>query len=268
MHTDTSLYAQAVNQVVNHFTRFTESMVWLPENILFDIFYQVYNDRSTPQSSATLSSELRTFNLFSKLLKVGNRRGNLHQIIQFSAATSTSFLSSLVQDFGEFSKDVAAAKCQKGLEAGVNFGGFLMEAGRFLEAINTFRICLSTVDSQNLPGFWREEIQCRLLNSLSNYCMFTEAETVFNALNNTVKSNPNLPKPLVCRIFNQFSVYSFLCSSYNESFEWSLQALKLLDVKELKTKVVIDVLRQGSKACIVKREFVRAEMLIKQAVSM
>ncbi|XP_023333223.1 amyloid protein-binding protein 2 [Eurytemora carolleeae] len=216
MHTDTSLYAQAVKQVVDHFSRFTESMVWLPENILFDIFYQVYNDRSTPQSSATLASELRSFDLFSKLLKVGNRRGNLHQIIQFTASTNTSFLTSLVQSL------------QKGLEAGINFGGFLMEAGRFLEAINTFRICLTNVDSQNLPGFWREEIQCRLLNSLSNYCLFSEAETVFNALNNTVKSNPNLPKPLVCRIFNQFSVYSFLCSSYNESFQWSLQALKLI----------------------------------------
>ena len=43
------------------------------------------------------------------------------------------------------------------------------------------------------------------------------------------------------------------------------QAVKLLTTN-IPPKLTIDVLRQASKSCVVKREFAKAEMLVKQAV--
>lgn len=48
-------------------------------------------------------------------------------------------------------------------------------------------------------------------------------------------------------------------------FRWSLAALKEL-VPSLPARITIDVLRQAAKSCVVKREFQRASLLIRQAV--
>jgi hypothetical protein len=54
-------------------------------------------------------------------------------------------------------------------------------------------------------------------------------------------------------------------SQYHESYTWALKAVQLL-TPGLQPKLTIDVLRQASKACVVKREFRKAEILVKQAV--
>jgi len=46
---------------------------------------------------------------------------------------------------------------------------------------------------------------------------------------------------------------------------WSVEALKQVK-PDLPCGVIIDVLRQVAKSCVVKREFKRAEFLAKQAV--
>jgi len=51
-----------------------------------------------------------------------------------------------------------------------------------------------------------------------------------------------------------------------QAYKWSNAALQQL-VPNLAVGVVIDVLRQASKACVVKRKFQRAALLIKQAVA-
>ena len=44
-----------------------------------------------------------------------------------------------------------------------------------------------------------------------------------------------------------------------------MDAVKLL-TPQSPAKLAVDVLRQASKSCVVKREFTKAELLVKQAV--
>ncbi|OPJ78481.1 amyloid protein-binding protein 2 [Patagioenas fasciata monilis] len=70
---------------------------------------------------------------------------------------------------------------------------------------------------------------------------------------------------------NKAALYGELCallfakSHYDEAYKWCIEAMKEITVG-LPVKVVVDVLRQASKACVVKREFKKAEQLIKHAV--
>lgn len=48
-------------------------------------------------------------------------------------------------------------------------------------------------------------------------------------------------------------------------FRWSIEALKELK-PSLPPRIIIDVLRQASKTCVIKREFQKAGLLIKQAL--
>ncbi|XP_064234506.1 amyloid protein-binding protein 2 isoform X1 [Aotus nancymaae] len=51
----------------------------------------------------------------------------------------------------------------------------------------------------------------------------------------------------------------------SQAYKWCIEAMKEITAG-LPVKVVVDVLRQASKACVVKREFKKAEQLIKHAV--
>ncbi|XP_075445734.1 amyloid protein-binding protein 2 isoform X2 [Ascaphus truei] len=70
---------------------------------------------------------------------------------------------------------------------------------------------------------------------------------------------------------NKAALYGELCallfakSHYDEAYKWCIEAMKEI-TSGLPVKVVVDVLRQASKACVVKREFKKAEQLIKHAV--
>ncbi|GAB1296607.1 Amyloid protein-binding protein 2 [Apodemus speciosus] len=70
---------------------------------------------------------------------------------------------------------------------------------------------------------------------------------------------------------NRAALYGELCallfakSHYDEAYKWCVEAMKEITAG-LPVKVVVDVLRQASKACVVKREFKKAEQLIKHAV--
>jgi len=65
--------------------------------------------------------------------------------------------------------------------------------------------------------------------------------------------------------YSEFALYCFTRSQYQEAFNWSMEAVKMLD-NDLTPKVIIDVLRTASKACVVRREFSKAEILIHEAV--
>ena len=65
--------------------------------------------------------------------------------------------------------------------------------------------------------------------------------------------------------YSEFALYCFTRSQYQEAFNWSMEAVKMLN-NDLSPKVIIDVLRTASKACVVRREFSKAEILIHEAV--
>jgi len=95
-------------------------------------------------------------------------------------------------------------------------------------------------------------------------CHSTLSSPEVNLLKNvkTSVTNPyvNLPAQ-----YSEFALYCFTRSQYQEAFNWSMEAVKMLN-NDLSPKVIIDVLRTASKACVVRREFSKAEILIHEAV--
>ena len=108
------------------------------------------------------------------------------------------------------------------------------------------------------------ECLSKLLHSLISYSQFSEASTFYHELHSFTwdKSITSDVYPNLASIFNKYSSYHFEKSNYHDSME---AVVKLL-ATNIPPKLSIDVLRQASKYCVVKREFVKAELLVKQAV--
>lgn len=75
-----------------------------------------------------------------------------------------------------------------------------------------------------------------------------------------------IPSSLIASFYTQISVLHYHRSEYSLSYDWSCRALKYLQ-ENSPDKITIDVLRQAAKACVVKRKFQCANLLIKQAVT-
>lgn len=75
-----------------------------------------------------------------------------------------------------------------------------------------------------------------------------------------------IPYAFIASLYTQISVLHFHRSEYTLSYDWSCRALTYLK-ENAPEKIAIDVLRQAAKACVVKRKFQCANLLIKQAVA-
>lgn len=73
--------------------------------------------------------------------------------------------------------------------------------------------------------------------------------------------------PNLAALYSNFSMLYSIRSEYDTAYEWSLKALKLLN-DEQSSRIIIEVLRQTAKSCVVKRRFRQAGLLIRQAVNL
>lgn len=87
----------------------------------------------------------------------------------------------------------------------------------------------------------------------------------FNSNGEDVDPLSNIPNSLLANVYQQISVLHFYRSEYDLSYRWSIRALKHIN-KHTPDRIIVDVLRQVAKSCVVKRQFQSASMLIKQAV--
>lgn len=73
-----------------------------------------------------------------------------------------------------------------------------------------------------------------------------------------------IPKPLLVNTYTQFSEMFFARNEYDDSHMWSVVAIRNLE-NNTPERIAVDALRQAAKACVVKRDYQRANMLICQA---
>jgi len=284
----------ATSAVIKNFSKLRNGLELCPENILFDVIYQIYsrnsnpnykNERNKRKQISLLTDELSHFSTFIKLLKVGDKRSCLHKMLQATVDKKNKVPEMLAQAFYQDMEKLLSKLCSpnhnnlkvsntcKALELGFNLGGFLCEAGWYPAATMVHRACVNILRrlNQNEPGYLFVKLECltKLLHSLSNYCQFSEAGNIYTELTSfvwdqglTTSTYPNL-----AHIYSEFSSYHFMKSNYHEAFNWALESIKIL-TPNLPPKLTIDVLRQASKSCVVKREFAKAEILVKQAVSL
>ncbi|KAH8342975.1 amyloid protein-binding protein 2 isoform X1 [Drosophila kikkawai] len=155
------------------------------------------------------------------------------------------------------------------IDLGLRLGSFLSEAGWMQESISVLS-CLNA-RLKHLPRHrhWlvmRLDCLQRLLYAESAHCNFKLAKRTYDELIslNHLLSN-KVPQELIAMTYSQISVMYFARNEYNFSHKWSGLAMRMLKVSA-PPRIAIDVLRQAAKACVVKRDFARANLLICQAL--
>ena len=158
------------------------------------------------------------------------------------------------------------------LEAGFALGNLFCESAWHLAATTVYKTCRGLVQKLHPlePSYtnYKLETLSRLLHSLTAFSKFKDADPIANQLEECLKSNQALSSltfPNLAAVFNELSSYRFTKSEYQESYAWAMLALQAL-VPSSPLKMVIDVTLQASKACTVKREFRKAELLVKQSL--
>ncbi|KAM8719688.1 hypothetical protein ACLKA7_005850 [Drosophila subpalustris] len=155
------------------------------------------------------------------------------------------------------------------INLGLRLGSFLSEAGWMQESIAVLT-CLNERLKRMKPFksqlVTRLDCLQRLLYAESSHCNFKLAQQTYAEL---MELNPlineKVPCPLIAMVYTQISSMYFARNEYNNSHLWSVQAMHYLEMTA-PSRVAIDVLRQAAKACVVKRDFARANLLICQAV--
>ncbi|XP_017870350.1 PREDICTED: amyloid protein-binding protein 2 isoform X2 [Drosophila arizonae] len=155
------------------------------------------------------------------------------------------------------------------IDLGLRLGSFLSEAGWMQESIAVLS-CLNE-RLKRMQAFQdgiitRLDCLQRLLYAESSLCNFKLAQKTYAELMeiNSLLTD-SVPAPLVAMAYTQISSMYYARNEYNNSHMWSVQAMRHLEASA-PTRVAIDVLRQAAKACVVKRDFARANLLICQAV--
>lgn len=176
----------------------------------------------------------------------------------------------------QLTRDLANAKHE--VESGLILGGFLAEIGWLSDALVIIDHVVERVDlmADINPSYENLllALACnqKLLFLQSAYCFFRDASyttaKALNLIDRMTNSSAHIkapPSSAVANLYHQISVLHFHRSEYDSSYEWSCKAVSLLrdDTPE---RISVDVLRQAAKACVVKRRFDSADILIKQAL--
>lgn len=262
-----SLYNMAVSAIVTSYSKHRRELKALPENVQFDIYYKLYNKGRLCQ----LGMEFSELDTFAKVLKVNDKRPLLHHCFQalmdhgvrVSEILADAFTSQVFQ---------ALPHCQgrdKVIQLGFALGGFLSEAGWFGDAEKVYNVCLRVCQvEETVPNLCLcLECSVRLLHVQNCNCKYKEARsTCGEAMAVIAKLDEKGMTVNRAMLYTEYCALLFAESEYDEAFRHCALAMKELSLS-LPQRAVVDVLRQCSKACVVKREFAKAEHLIKYAVN-
>ncbi|KAK0089498.1 hypothetical protein PV325_007061 [Microctonus aethiopoides] len=250
-----TLYDLSVYTVASRFIRYKKYFTYLPENILFDIYYQLYKEKRL----CLLGAEFSDLDIFSKMLKAlmdhGIKIGN-ELTISYNICCLGINKNSCTQE--------------NIINLGLRLGSFLSDAGWYAESEKILLTCrdLCVNDSETIEN-WCRTLDCchKLLHAQAFYCAFRGAAETHQLALNTIKKleNAGYKDCSHAALYAEFSVLFFMRSEYDQSYRWSVAALKELK-PSLPPRIIIDVLRQAAKSCVVKREFKKAGLLIRQAV--
>uniref|UniRef100_A0A8D2QSM3 Amyloid beta precursor protein binding protein 2 n=1 Tax=Zosterops lateralis melanops TaxID=1220523 RepID=A0A8D2QSM3_ZOSLA len=234
---------------------------------LFFVFFQLYQQGRLCQ----LGSEFCELEVFAKVLRALDKRHLLHHCFQALMDHGVKVASVLAYSFSRRCSYIAesdAAVKEKAIQIGFVLGGFLSDAGWYSDAEKVFLSCLQLCTLHDEILHWFRAVECcvRLLHVRNGNCKYHLGEETFKLaqsyMDKLAKHGQQANK---AALYGELCALLFAKSHYDEAYKWCIEAMKEITVG-LPVKVVVDVLRQASKACVVKREFKKAEQLIKHAV--
>ncbi|EZA53347.1 hypothetical protein DMN91_004654 [Ooceraea biroi] len=271
LFTTKSLYELCVSAVADKFCSYKPHIADLPKNVRFDIYYQLYKERKL----CILGTELSDLETFSKMLKVTNRRIDLLQIFQAPMEHGVRVGKQLVISYNMHCYQVRHPyqhpdAQDKIIHLGLRLGGFLSDAGWYSESQEVLLACKELCMTYNqTPKEWFRTLDCchKLLHAQAAYCAFDGAAETHQLAIEMIKrlKEAHYDDSNHAALFTEFSVLFFIRSEYDQAYRWSIEALKYLK-PSLPARIIIDVLRQAAKSCVVKREFQKAALLIREAV--
>lgn len=263
-----SLYNYSISTVVNHFDAYEKDLRMFHGGIIFDVYYKLYKEGLLPQ----LEKEFEDIDLFGKVLKdVCDKRVLLHNCFQALMDHGYETATKLAEAYLVQCSNVHDSKeKEKVIQLGLSLGIFLIDAGWFLESEIIHLACLS-LSSKNMPDTPEAIIlvlEChkRLLRIRNMYCKFKEAKETVDAALSCVQKIKRMRYDInLAGIYSELSAFYFIKSSYKEAYSWGCTAVGELS-SSLSPRDIVNVLRISSKACVAKKRFRQAELLIKQAV--
>jgi Cohesin loading factor len=241
-----------------------------------------------------LMEELANLDMFIKLLKYASAKQSMLKCFQALLSDGKPIAFELCNKYvgkiqDEFlDAEVDGLNKQQGqpddlltiTNHGLRIGSFFSESGCLEESLSVLSTVLKLIGrlDRDQCSTVLLELSClqKLLHAQAAYSCFKEASQSSLLALNLIRSNPldetgqatakSVPMSLLANLYQQISVLHFCRSEYDFSYKWSLKALKCIR-QDSPTKIIVDVLRQAAKSCVVKRRFQCATMLIKQAVT-
>ncbi|KAL1132475.1 hypothetical protein AAG570_010430 [Ranatra chinensis] len=240
----------------------------LPETILFDVYTKLYHRGRL----CVLGLEFSDLTVFSRMLKVSNNWVMLIKCFQALMNHGTRVAMDLANDFAiRCSIDCRSQAIKEStIDLGIRLGGFLSEAGWFEESIKVLSLCRDACCSdlpQNVEG-WMKTLECcqKLLHAQVIYSQIEAAGATKEFAEGIVQELKAANHTMnLAGLYSEFSFYAFQISNYNQAYKWSVDAVMELGPHTC-PRVMVDTLSQASKACVVKREFRKASVLVRQAV--
>ncbi|XP_034949650.1 amyloid protein-binding protein 2 [Chelonus insularis] len=264
-----TLYDLSVSTIASSFGLYKKYLTYLPENILFDIYYQLYKDKRL----CLLDAELRDLEIFSKMLRIGNRRIHLLQAFQALMDHGTKIGNALAIKYNVYCLGLITKshfQVQTIINLGIRLGSFLSDAGWYAESTKVLLACkqLCLFYNETVEN-WGRTLDCchKLLHAQAASCAFKAAAETYELALETIKKlqDAGYRDYNHAALYAEFSVLFFLRSEYDQAYKWSLTALQELK-PTLSPRITVDVLRQAARSCVIKREFQKAGLLIRQAV--
>ncbi|CAG9812544.1 unnamed protein product [Phaedon cochleariae] len=238
----------------------------LPNNVLFDFYYKMFLEKRL----CLLAVELSDLEVFSRVLSVKHQRTKFLKSFQSLIDHGTKIPDELISGYIYFCKN-KNPEDTLAIGLGLKIGAFFNEGGLFSHSIDVLNFTETMCNKRNRDiTTLRMLLDCyhKRIYAESVYCEFEKAANTFRSAQKIITELERFNAvPNLAGLYSNFSLLYFTRSEYDEAFSWSEKALKLL-TDDLPPKIIIEVLRQASKSCVVKRKFEPAGLLIKQAVNL
>ena len=211
-----TLYNLATTTVMQNYTKLRPGLELCKEDTIFDVIFQVFKQNKLD----LLSSELSHLQTFTKLLKIGDKRADLHKMLGATTVEiemkknvpnilAEAFFTEVDSILSKLcSKKLKMSSTNTTLDLGFNLGGFLCEAGWYSAGPTVCRACANLMRylDPDEPNFTSVKLECLtwLLHSMNSNYQVREASSVYSELYNviqdnevTIKTLPNLHLPRV-----------------------------------------------------------------------
>ncbi|CAD6208397.1 GSCOCG00003404001-RA-CDS [Cotesia congregata] len=131
-----TLYELSVCRVADRFTNLKKYLICLPENILFDVYYELYKKNKL----CLLGAEFNNLDTFSKMLRVRNKRIQLFQVFQALMDHGTKIDNELAISYNVCCLEIKKkSNCQANIiDLGLKLGSFLSDAGWYAESTKAY----------------------------------------------------------------------------------------------------------------------------------